>query len=121
MTNPNEHRRSIRVVVTNLVDVQCLGATLPLHLLNVSVGGFSVSSSTAVQVGVILSFRFSMSSGDWSAVLKGQSAYSRLHRPSSAEGPRYVSGFMFVEPESPPVQQRILELMDRATADVTFS
>ena len=121
MTDGSERRRTIRVVVTSPINVQSPVAQVTMSLLNVSAGGFAVSSSAPLPVGVVMTFRFTSNPGTWSTLLTAKGAYSRPHHTTPDGHVEYLSGFSFLNPETPGTLERILALMDHATSVVTFS
>ena len=92
-----------------------------MTLATLSPGGFSVQSSTALAVGAVSRFRFSTPDGKWTTQLTAQSVYSRSDSDAPPTVTSFISGFKFLNTETPGVRASINTLLDRATAVISFS
>ena len=98
-----------------------MDTAVPLELSDLSMGGFSVRSAEVLPVGEVMRFRFRTPSGSWAAAITAKSVYSDPIPQASGASSAFLSGFKFLNPESPSVQARIHSLVDHATSVVTFS
>ena len=118
--NP-ERRKAIRFRPAAPIVVQSLDTPVVMTLDNLSPGGFSVQSTTVLPVGAVLRFRFSAPDGSWTTLLTAQSVYCRPDPdlPPAASG--FVTGFRFLNTDTPRTAASVNALIDRATAVISFS
>jgi hypothetical protein len=123
MSSHDERRQSPRVdVVTSLV-VRSQDIKFPLRLLDVSLGGFSTSSSEALELGRMVTVQFASGDQSWTAALRARVVYCRRQAavPGRRQPVEYHSGFAFLQSDRQDVQARLGQIIDRATAVITFS
>jgi len=107
--------------VTARINVSSLDAQAAMNLADLSTGGFSVRTPEPLPVAQVMRFRFAEPTGSWDVLLTAQSVYSRPDAQGPSDAPSYQTGFRFLNEDSPAVQARIHQLVDRATAMVHFS
>lgn len=120
IVNP-ERRKTIRFRPAAPIVVQSLDTQEVMKLASLGPGGFSVQSQTELAVGAVMRFRFSTPDGSWATLLTAQSVYDRPDADLPTEGPGYVTGFKFLNTDTPRVAANINALIDRATAVISFS
>jgi hypothetical protein len=94
MANPADRRRSTRVEVVGRVHGQVAALDLPIVVREISLGGMSVETPRAFEVGTVNTFLLTL--GDGAGVeVAGKVVYSR---PSTdAHRQFFVSGIQFVD------------------------
>jgi hypothetical protein len=94
MANPADRRRSTRVEVVGRVQGQVAALDLPIVVREISLGGMSVETARAFEVGSIQIFLLTL--GDGSGVdVAGKVVYSR---PSNdAHRQFFISGIQFID------------------------
>jgi len=101
--------------------VQSLDTKAVMTLADLGEGGFSVRASQPLPLEAHMRFRFSTPDGSWTALLTGQSVYTRVDGEAPAGAPSYITGFKFLHLDNPRVADLIHALIDRATAVISFS
>jgi hypothetical protein len=92
-----------------------------LALGDLGPGGFSVQSMTVLPSGAVLRFRFSAPDGSWTTLLTAQSVYSRPDEDLPPSDSGFVTGFRFLNTDTPRTAASVNALIDRATAVISFS
>jgi hypothetical protein len=94
MSNPSDRRRSPRVEVIGKVQGRVVSLDVPIVVREMSLGGMSVESPTAFEVGAVTDFLLTL--GDGAGIeIYGRTVYTR-----PLEGtlePRFLSGIQFVD------------------------
>lgn len=118
--NP-ERRNSQRFRPAAPIVVQSLDTQVVMTLGNLGPGGFSVQSTTVLPTGAVMRFRFTAPDGSWTTLLTAQSVYCRPDPdlPPSASG--FVTGFRFLNTDTPRTAASVNALIDRATAVISLS
>jgi hypothetical protein len=94
MGNPADRRRSTRVEVLGKVQGQVVSLEMPVTVREMSLGGMSIETTTAFEVGSTSDFLLTL--GDGAGVeVYGKVVYTRLIEGSGQ--PRYLSGIQFVD------------------------
>lgn len=119
MTAP-ERRKTIRFR-TAAISVRSDDTRMPLALVDLGLGGFSTQSAGPLPVGATMQFRFATLDGKWATTLAARSVYSRPGAQAPSDAAQFLSGFEFLNPETPTVMERINALIDHATAVISFS
>ena len=118
--NP-ERRKAIRFRPAAPVAVHSLDTQIDMTLTNLGPGGFGVQSKTVLPVGAVLRFRFGAPDGSWATLLTALSVYCRPDPDLPPSEPGFVTGFKFLNTESPRIAASVNALVDRATAVSSFS
>lgn len=92
-----------------------------LTLDNLSPGGFSVRSAAELPTGVVLRVKFGAPDGSWTTLLAAQSVYCRPVPDLPAGEQAYLTGFRFMNTDTPRTAASVNALIDRATAVISFS
>lgn len=111
----------MRVQVTARINVSSLDTPVPVHLADLSMGGFSVRSQVALPVGLVMRFMFAAATSPWVVSLTARSIYTRPDAGGPSDTPLHQTGFQFMNDESPAVQARIHQLLEHATVAVRVS
>ena len=111
-----ERREAVRVAVTSRIDVSSLDINVAMDLADLSRGGFAVRTPQALPLGQVMRFRFATPGGAWSTALTARAVYSQSGTPGPSDAPGYQTGFQFLNTESPAVQARVHQLVERATS-----
>lgn len=121
MAGFSERRHTIRIAVNGNMNVESVPTGQALLLIDVGIGGFCVETAAAVPPDSVTNYRFITPDKRWSAMFRARTVYSK---PVPSDDPvvrKFVSGFSFVNAESPAVQRELMALMDHATAFMSFS
>ena len=118
--NP-ERRTSIRFRPSAPIAVNSMDTRAVLTLDNLSPGGFSVRSTTELPLGAVMRVKFGAPDGSWTTLLVAQSVYCRPdpEPPSGSQG--FLTGFRFLNTDTPRTAASINALIDRATTVISFS
>jgi hypothetical protein len=114
-----ERRRYERIPVTGQLRVELIGYDWSLTLVNVSVGGFGVTSEARLPAAGRLEFRFSTADGEWSTVLLARASYFLPEPTHDGPTPVYRIGFAFEHAYKLEVRREIEALMARVDAVTT--
>jgi hypothetical protein len=117
--NP-ERRKSIRFRPAAPVIVHSLDTRVVMTLDDLGPGGFSVQSTNELPTGAVMRVKFSAPDGSWTTLLIAQSVYCRPN-PDLPESQGFVTGFRFLNTDTPRTAASVSALIDRATAVVSFS
>ena len=94
MSHPSDRRRSPRVEVLGRIQGQVASLDIPVRVREISLGGMSIESQDAFEVGGVKDFLLTL--GDGAGVeLLGKIVYSRPM--TEARRNFYVSGIQFVD------------------------
>jgi hypothetical protein len=109
-----DRRRYPRFEAAGRVVGTLVATNRPVRIRDVGFGGFAIETVDPVEPGQFQRVRLT-TSDDWSAVVEAQSLHCR---PScAADGsPRFVTGFAFVEPETPDTQRAIGRIIEAITS-----
>src|SRR5262245_66411167 len=94
MSNPADRRRSPRVEVIGKVQGRVASSDVLVEVREMSLGGMSIESATAFEVGAVTDFLLTLGDGAGIEVY-GRTIYTRAVE-GSAE-PRFLSGIQFVD------------------------
>lgn len=109
MSNP-DRRRSARVEVLGKIQGRLVSLETPVTVREMSLGGMSIETPTAFEVGSTSDFLLTL--GDGAGVeIVGKVVYSRPL--ASAEQPRYLSGVQFVDHDESDPHTAVGGLMTR--------
>lgn len=117
----SERRQTIRIAVNGNMNVESLAGGPPLRLVDVGIGGFCVQTATALPATVVTSYRFITLDKKWSAIFRARAVHSKLIPPCEPSAGQFLTGFSFLNTDSPAVQRELMALMDHATAFMSFS
>ena len=110
MSSPSDRRRSPRVEVIGKVQGRVASSDVPIVVREMSLGGMSIESESAFEVGTVTDFLLML--GDGAGVeLYGRAVYTRPIE--GAPSPRFLTGIQFVDQEDaahPPVHGMISKL-----------
>jgi Tfp pilus assembly protein PilZ len=103
MPNPADRRRNARVEVLGKVQGRVVSLKMPVTVREMSLGGMSIETSTAFEVGSTTDFLLTLGDG------AGVEVYGRVvyTKPIAHDTePRYISGIQFIDqgeadPEGP--------------------
>jgi hypothetical protein len=120
---PSHNRRRFpRIDVSDgRIIVMEVGATYELRLMDISAGGFMVSSPIPYPLNATRDFVFLGRGGKWRTPLQARVVYSHARQAGFFDWPEYFSGFSFVTLDSPHVQSRIDDVIARVTDGLTFA
>ena len=92
-----------------------------LTLDNLSPGGFSVRSAAELPAGAVMRVKFGAPDGSWTTLLVAQTVYCRpdAELPPGAQG--FLTGFRFMNTDTPRTAASVSALIDRATAVISLS
>ncbi len=105
-----ERRASPRLEVVDQLYGQLVALNVPLHLRDLSPGGFSADAPIAFPEGAAHQFRFITAQGV-QVILQATAVYSRS-MSNDPRAPRYVTGFAFVQDGSAETLVSINVLLD---------
>lgn len=91
----HERRRRVRVDVLGQVDVHSVWKLQPLTLRELSVTGFSLETTSPVEVGTLQKFRLNLEGSGRSVVVQALTKHCTLQSASTGLA-IYVAGFEFV-------------------------
>jgi hypothetical protein len=118
--NP-ERRKAIRFRPAVPIVVQSMDTQVVLTLANLGPGGFSAQSMNVLPSGAVMRFRFSAPDGSWTTLLTAQSVYSRQDPELAPPDSGFLTGFRFLNTDTPRTAASVNALIDRATAVISFS
>ena len=107
-----ERRRFPRIDAGDQIRVLLDPPGWPLHLLEISGGGFSAASPEPFPVDRLLEFRFVNADGTWSTALSARVVYSLRRKVPEHYPIEYVCGFEFVKTPFVMSTKRIEDLLD---------
>lgn len=84
-----------------------------------SSGGFLVVSAVPFPIGQIRQLAFTAAETGWTSVLSARVAYSHLRADEDPASPAYVTGYAFVDPARPEIEQAIDMLLAYVTDVLT--
>lgn len=113
-----DSRRSPRIEVAGNLRIALIPALWPIHLADVSWGGFLVASPQAFPVDAVLTFEFSESDGSWTTELQASVVHCHLRTRPDGQAAEYVTGFKFAALGEPGVVEAVDALLDHAMADI---
>lgn len=116
-----DSRRSPRIEVGSNLRVALVPPLWPIHLADVSWGGFLVASPQAFPADAALTFQFTDHTGRIVGQLQASVVHCHLRRLSDRETAEYVTGFKFDGLDQPGVVEAVDQLLDRAMADIEVS
>jgi hypothetical protein len=110
-----ERRLGPRIDVHGRVIVELDSFPGQLTLLNISPGGFGLTTTDLISAELPLDFRFGTTDNRWTMTFAARLAHIR---PEYREGVRdaYVAGFSFIGAEKPDVAARVEKLMELVAA-----
>jgi len=117
--NP-ERRKAIRFRPSAPVVVHSLDTRVVMTLGNLGPGGFSVQSTTELPAGAVMRIKFSAPDGSWTTLLIAQSVYCRPDPDLPPADAGFVTGFRFLNTDTPRTAASVNALIDRATAVTSF-
>jgi hypothetical protein len=94
MSNPSDRRRAPRVEVIGKVRGRVVSLDVPIVVREMSLGGMSIESPTAFEVGVVTDFLLTLGDGAGIEVY-GRTIYTRPL--DGSDEPRFLSGIQFVD------------------------
>jgi len=116
-----ERRTSVRFRPAAPIAVHSLDTRAVLALDNLSPGGFSVRSATELPTGALMRVKFGAPDGSWTTLLMAQTVYCRPD-PDPPDGQQgFITGFRFMNTDTPRTAASVSALIDRATAVISFS
>jgi hypothetical protein len=108
-----ERRGGPRIDVNGRATVGFPGFKGHITLMNVSPGGFGITTTHILPSDDALEFGFSAADGSWAMTFKARLAYIRI-QPGSKNGDAvYLAGLAFVEADAPQVRTRIDDLLEK--------
>ena len=119
MTDYTERRQTVRINVGGTMNVETVTVGQPLRLVDLGTGGFAARSAAPIPLNTVAAYRFTSSDRKWTAVFRARAVHCKL-QASETGALRYVTGFAFVNVESPSSQRLLMAMMDQAT-DMSFS
>ena len=121
-TNVNpERRKTTRFRPAVPIVVHSLDTRVVMTLDNLSPGGFSVQSATELPAGAVMRIKFSAPDGSWTTLLIAQSVYCRPDPDLPSEERGFLTGFRFLNTDTPRTAASVNALIDRATTVISFS
>ena len=116
-----ERRTSVRFRPASQIVVHSMDTRVALTLDNLSPGGFSVRSGTELPTGAVMRVKFGAPDGSWTTLLAAQTVYCRPDPdlPPGQQG--FLTGFRFLNTDTPRTAASVNALIDRATAVISFS
>ena len=118
--NP-ERRKTIRFRPAAPIVVHSLDTRVVMTLGDLGPGGFSVQSTTELPAGAVMRIKFSAPDGSWTTLLVAQSVYCRPDPDVPPADPGFVTGFRFLNTDTPRTAASVSALIERATAVISFS
>ena len=118
MTSQRERRKTVRIRVDGRLAVYNETSKQTLDLVDLGMGGFSVSSRAQMPLNAVSTFVFTTPDRRWTARLVARSVYCKLHHGEGA--PVFHTGFAFEREEAADVQRQVMAMMDHATS-MSFS
>jgi len=115
-----ERRKTFRFRAAAPIVVQSVDTKVAMTLLDLGGGGFSLQTPVRFEIGLVMRFRFSTPDGTWSTLLSAETVYCRPDG-DAVPGAGYVVGFKYQNPEIPRIAENLNALIDRATAEISFS
>ena len=112
-------RGAPRLEVDGYLVIEDIHGRRKVHLVDISFGGFLVSSDAPYPVGHTQDFLFATPDGQWTVPLRARAVHSYQRNASGT--PEYVSGFTFVNADADSVQSRIQDVVDRVMGALSFS
>ena len=106
MSQPSDRRRSPRVAVLGKVQGSAVSGDVRIVVREMSLGGMSIETPTAFEVGAVTDFLLTLGDGAGIEVF-GKTVYTR-----KLDGARVLSGIQFVDQDDahPPVGGMISKL-----------
>ena len=98
MANPADRRRSTRVEVVGQIQGEVVSLDVPVRVREISLGGMSVETPRAFDVGAVSHFVLTLGDGA-SVEVAGKIVYSRAADTADTLG--YVTGIQFVDQDDP--------------------
>jgi hypothetical protein len=108
-----ERRRVPRIEVRRRVHVEVEGFKGHLTLLNVSPGGFGVSTNELLAGNEDKVVRFAARDGRWVLTLAARVAHVGVHNDQESGADTYFAGLAFVDAGTPAVSRVVDELLER--------
>ena len=115
-----DHRQSPRIEVADTVRVAFVPPLWPMHLADVSWGGFLVASPHPLPADTLLTFEFSDPNVTWTTQLQALAVHSHLRSLPDDRQVEHATGFEFVALDDPTVVDAIDRLLDVAMAAFGF-
>ena len=111
-----DRRQQPRIEILGRLAGEILPQASPVEVRDVSLGGFSVVTQSALEPGTIHDFRLTLN--NWSSVeLRARVVHCR--QGSDTAGPHFVSGLEFVTP-LPSDPSPATDLIDQLTSSLEF-
>jgi hypothetical protein len=108
-----ERRKGPRIEVRRRVQVEVEGFKGHLTLLNVSPGGFGVSTTELLGGTEDKVVRFAARDGRWVLTLSARVAHIGVHKDQETGADTYFAGLAFVDAGTPAVSRIVDELLER--------
>ena len=122
LTNVNpERRKTTRFRPAAPIVVHSLDTRVVMTLGDLGPGGFSVQSTTELPTGAVMRIKFSAPDGSWTTLLVAQSVYCRPDPDVPPADAGFVTGFRFLNTDTPRTAASVNALIERATAVISFS
>lgn len=118
--NP-ERRKTTRFRPAAPIVVHSLDTRVVMTLDNLSPGGFSVQTTTELPTGAVMRIKFSAPDGSWTTLLIAQSVYCRPDPDVPPADPGFLTGFRFLNTDTPRTAASVNALIDRAAAVISLS
>src|SRR6187402_2597691 len=100
---PMERRRDPRIPVRRRVRIEIEGFEGAITLLDISPGGFGISTSELLSGDARKVVRFAAQDGRWVLTIPAQVAHMRLCENPETGGPMYLAGLAFTDVHTPAV------------------
>ena len=120
MADFQDRRQTPRIKVNGRLSAEEVGSNRKVQVVDVSLGGFMVSSSEPFGIGLEFEFRFKARDDGWTTVLRARVAYSHRRLTPLGQPSQFASGFAFVNVGDPSVDYSIHGLLSRLTGVLTF-
>ena len=117
MARSSSRRGTPRLDPQGLVSAADLTNRQDVALIDVGLGGFLVTASSPYLLGETSKFLFESADGQWGTRLEARVIYCQ---PNPDDPATYLTGFTFIEANTPGVQERVGALIDQVTASVSF-
>jgi len=108
-----ERRQSARIQVRRRVRIEIEGFDGEITLLDISPGGFGISTSELLAGDARKVVRFVAQDGKWVLTIAARVAHMSLRADEHNRTPLYVAGLAFVDLHTPAVARVIDELLER--------
>jgi hypothetical protein len=94
----DDRRRSPRIELLGRLHGHSVSLDLPVHVVQISMGGMAIETAVAFPVGAVHQFRLTLGDGS-TTELTGKVMHSRNTAPAG-DTPVYTTGIQFVEGDS---------------------